>query len=99
MRFAPSCENGQCSGIEFKEGKPQFCSFFATQPDVKAKYFPEMTGDEQMGNHGVRVLNAVGAMVKHCKNEDDEKLVKKIHEVYKELDLIPDCIFHVAKSH
>jgi hypothetical protein len=48
---------------------------------VKEQYFPNMTGDEQYGNHGVRVLNAIGVMVKACKEENDEKLVSKIHEV------------------
>ena len=40
-----------------------------------------MKSDSDLERHGVRVFNAIGAMVKACKDEDDATLVKKIHEV------------------
>ena len=48
---------------------------------MQGKYFPHMKSDADLERHGVRVFNAIGAMVKACKDEDDGKLVKKIHEV------------------
>ena len=56
-------------------------SLFATDPSVQGKYFPHMKSDADLERHGVRVFNAIGAMVKACKDEDDATLVKKIHEV------------------
>ena len=48
---------------------------------MQGKYFPHMKSDADLERHGVRVFNAIGAMVKACKDEDDATLVKKIHEV------------------
>ena len=56
-------------------------SLFATDPEVQGKYFAHMKTDADLEKHGVRVFNAIGAMVKACKDEDDGKLIKKIHEV------------------
>ena len=47
---------------------------------MQGKYFPHMKADADLEKHGLRVMNAIGAMVKACKDEDDGKLVKKIHE-------------------
>ena len=55
-------------------------SLFAADPDVQTKHFGHMKTDADLEKHGVRVMNAIGAMVKACKDEDDGKLVKKIHE-------------------
>ena len=56
-------------------------SLFETDPEVQGKYFAHMKTDADLEQHGVRVFNAIGAMVKACKDEDDGKLVTKIHEV------------------
>ena len=42
-----------------------------------------MKTDADLEKHGVRVMNAIGAMVRACKAEDDGALVAKIHEVRK----------------
>ena len=65
-----------------------YFSLFATNPDVQAKYFGHMKKDADLEKHGVRVFNAIGAMVTACENEDDGKLVKKIHEVLNQIILI-----------
>ena len=56
---------------------------------MQGKYFPYMKSDADLERHGVRVFNAIGAMVKACKDEDDATLVKKIHEVG-----VHTCIVH-----
>ena len=56
-------------------------SLFETDPEVQGKYFAHMKTDADLEKHGVRVFNAIGAMVKACKDEDDGKLIEKIHEV------------------
>ena len=60
-------------------------SLFETDPEVRGKYFPHMKTDADVEKHGLRVMNAIGAMVKACKDEDDGKLVKKIHEARSDL--------------
>ena len=40
-----------------------------------------MKTDADLEKHGVRVMNAVGAMVRAILDEDDNRLIGKIHEV------------------
>ncbi len=56
-------------------------SFFSKHPDMQSKFYGRLTDDDTLGDHGVRVLNAVGVLVKAANDQDDEKLVGKIHEV------------------
>ncbi len=58
-------------------------SFFTTHPEIQAQYFVSLYSDEQLEKHGVRMLNAVGAVVKHCKSGDDGKRGEKVDEVTK----------------
>ena len=70
-----------------------YFSLFETDPEVQGKYFAHMKTDADLEKHGVRVFNAIGAMVKACKDEDDGKLIKKIHEV---LTLCQNIIRHLS---
>ena len=49
---------------------------------MQTKHFGHMKTDADLEKHGVRVMNAIGAMVRVCVEVDDDKLVAKIHEVY-----------------
>ena len=49
---------------------------------MRGKYFSHVKTDADLEKHGLRVMIAIGAMVKACKDEDDDKLIKKIHQVF-----------------
>ena len=69
-------------------------SLFAADPGVQTKYFGHMKTDADLEKHGVRVMNAIGAMVRAILDEDDAKLIGKIHEVSN----IIQCISWIALS-
>ena len=58
-------------------------SLFAADPDVQTKHFGHMKTDADLEKHGVRVMNAIGALVRACVEEDDGRLIEKIHNVDK----------------
>ena len=57
-------------------------SLFAKDPDVQTQHFGHMKTDADLEKHGVRVMNAIGALVRACVEADDGRLVEKIHEVH-----------------
>ena len=67
-------------------------SLFAADPGVQTKYFGHMKTDADLEKHGVRVMNAIGAMVRAILDEDDAKLIEKIHEVSNCIQYALDCI-------
>ena len=50
---------------------------------MQTKHFGHMKTDADLEKHGVRVMNAVGALVRACVEADDGRLIEKIHEVHK----------------
>ena len=56
-------------------------SLFAADPGVQTKYFGHMKTDADLEKHGVRVMNSIGAMVRAIQDQDDDRLVAKVHEI------------------
>ena len=56
-------------------------SLFAADPGVQTKYFGHMKTDADLEKHGVRVMNSIGAMVRAILDQDDDRLVGKVHEI------------------
>ena len=76
---------------QFSMTKTTF-SLFAADPGVQTKYFGHMKTDADLEKHGVRVMNAIGAMVRAILDEDDARLIAKIHEVSNCIQYVLDCI-------
>ena len=56
-------------------------SLFAADPGVQTKYFGHMKTDADLEKHGVRVMNSIGAMVRAILDQDDDRLITKVHEI------------------
>ena len=67
-------------------------SLFAADPGVQTKYFGHMKTDADLEKHGVRVMNAIGAMVRAILDEDDNRLIGKIHEVCQPKTIYEDIV-------
>ena len=48
---------------------------------MQTKYFGHMKTDADLEKHGVRVMNSIGAMVRAILDQDDDRLVGKVHEI------------------
>ena len=58
-------------------------SLFELHPDLQPKYFPFLHDQDDLatlGDHGVKTIGSVGALVACVEKGDDEELVKAIQE-------------------
>ena len=48
---------------------------------MQTKYFGHMKTDADLEKHGVQVMNSIGAMVRAILDQDDNRLITKVHEI------------------
>ena len=61
------------------------CSLLEKHPELREKNFKSLLKSKDLEGalrrHGASLVNALGTMVTHVKNDDDARLVQKVHEV------------------